>query len=377
MLESDLRHLFERQAATDLAPAPISIPAALRIGRTKLRRRRAGAVSSPFLAAGAIGGLVLAANTASGPNASPPNSAAAAAAPASFNPLRPYVRLGWLQTRSPGRQTQLNPDSMVFSWSPANEFIAYSAGQCVVASRVLKCQLAYGAVPSPTRQRLGRQVGRVHGRPAYWNAAGGPVLRMTTGVTSSKGHVTSKTHVDQQDGALAWPYASGGWADVYASSPQVALKIARAADFGPTVAAPLTFPVQLTNARTGWHVDSTDEVRSSGGKVGVIAFSGSAGMPAVSAAPSSGKSACHQALAGATRIRTRDIGGHLVYTFWASTTHPPEWGLCAPDADGLWVYLRAVPGKADRLATLTTTFARMRLLGPNPAHWTTHPIAGR
>jgi hypothetical protein len=375
MLESDLRHLFEHQAAADLAPAPISIPAALRIGRTKLRRRRAGAISSPFVAAGAVAVVVLAASPASRPGPSPLNSAATA--PASFSPLRPYVRLGWLQTRSPGKQTQLNPNSMVFTWSPANEFIAYSAGQCVVASRVLKCRPAYGAVPSPTRQRLGRKIGRVHGHPAYWNAAAGPILSLTTSVSSSKGHVTSKAHVNEREGALAWQYASGGWADVYASSPQVALRIARAADFGPTVAAPLRFPVQLTNARASWHVDSTDEVRSGDGKLGVIAFSGSAGMPAVSAAPSSGKSACHQALAGATRIRTTDIGGHLVYTFWASATRPSAWGLCAPDADGLWVFLSAVPGKSDKLSTLTAAFAHMRLLGTNPARWTTHPIAGR
>jgi hypothetical protein len=376
MLESDLRHLFEQQAATDLAPTPISITAALRIGRTKLRRRRAGAVSSPFLAAGVATAIVLGAGPASRPQ--PPAPDSGAAAPNSFDPLRPYVRLGWLPAHSREAQANLDRSSVVVGFgNPIGELIAYSAGQCAATSGVLKCPLAYGAVPSPTRQRLGRRVGRVHGHPAYWNAAGGPVLSETTGVSSSKGHITSKVHVDQQDGALAWQYASGGWADVFALTPRDALKIARAAVFGPAAATPLRFPAQLTSAPASWRVDSTDEVGPSGGKLGVIVFSGSAGLPAVSAAPSSGKSACHQALAGATRVRTTDIGGHLVYTFWASTTHPPEWHLCAPDADGLWVYLSAAPGKSDKLSVLSAAFAHLRLLGPDPAHWTTSPIAGR
>jgi hypothetical protein len=57
--ESDLRVLFKRQAAIELPPAPISIPAARRIGRARLLRRRAGAFGSPVLAAAAVVAVVL------------------------------------------------------------------------------------------------------------------------------------------------------------------------------------------------------------------------------------------------------------------------------------------------------------------------------
>jgi YVTN family beta-propeller protein len=59
MLESDLRALFERQAASDLPPAPISIPAIYQSGRARLRWHRAGAIGSPLLAAGAVLALAL------------------------------------------------------------------------------------------------------------------------------------------------------------------------------------------------------------------------------------------------------------------------------------------------------------------------------
>jgi hypothetical protein len=379
MLESDLRTLFERQAARELPPAPISIPAARRLGRTRLRRRRTGTFGGPVLGAGAVITVVLAgqfvSNQATQP---PPGGSTTAAAPMYFNSLRPYVRLGWLPNGVWPAQTDLSPTSLVLSFgNPAGELIAFSAGQCAVASNALRCPRAYGAVPSPTRQRLGREVGRVNGHPAYWTPNGGPILSVTGGVSSSNARIKSDTHVRQRDGALAWQYAPGGWADVYALTPGIALRIASAARFGPKVAAPLTFPVQLTGAPAAWHIDRGYEVRARDRAVSVVGFAGRAGMPAVAAAPSSGESACRQALAQETEIRTRVINGYKVYTYGASAAHPAESGLCAPDAGGLWVLLTAAPGTSDELSTLVTIFAHMRLLGQDPANWTTDPVIAR
>jgi hypothetical protein len=88
VLESDLRELFRRQAATDLLPAPISIPAARRTGRFRLFRRRAGAFGSPVLAAGAVVAILLVGPFAAAPRQPAPGSGLPAA-PKQFNPLVP------------------------------------------------------------------------------------------------------------------------------------------------------------------------------------------------------------------------------------------------------------------------------------------------
>ena len=64
-------------------------------------------------------------------------------------------------------------------------------------------------------------------------------------------------------------------------------------------------------------------------------------------------------------------------------THKHWESLCAQDVHGLWVYLTLdlnVPGTNDtplpggsQVGGLMTVFARMILLGTNPASWTTRP----
>ena len=97
MRESDLRVLFKRQAASELPPAPISIPAARRIGRARLLRRRAAAFGSPVLAAAAVVAVLLAV-FAAGPG-QPATTPAGPAAPKLFNPLVPYATVTWYPYR--------------------------------------------------------------------------------------------------------------------------------------------------------------------------------------------------------------------------------------------------------------------------------------
>jgi hypothetical protein len=92
--ESDLRVLFKRQAATELPPASISIPAARRIGRARLLRRRAVRLASPVLAAGAVVAVVLGVLVAAGPH-QPVTPSGTPAAPKLFNPLVPYAAVTW------------------------------------------------------------------------------------------------------------------------------------------------------------------------------------------------------------------------------------------------------------------------------------------
>lgn len=98
MLETDLRDLFARQAASELPPTPISIPAARHIGRARLLRRRATAFGSPVLAAGAVVAVVLAGLFAASPR-QPATTPGGPAAPELFNPLVPYATATWYPYR--------------------------------------------------------------------------------------------------------------------------------------------------------------------------------------------------------------------------------------------------------------------------------------
>lgn len=374
MLESDLRALFERQASSEPTPAPISIPAAQRIGRVRLRRRRASTFGTPVLAAGAVVAVIVAGSFASGPasGTQPPRSrptATTAAAPTSFSLVRPYVRLGWIPARMWHTSTELNPTNVILGFAnPPGQLIAFSARQCHVAGHVLACPQVYGDIASQVRQSLSHEVGLVRGHPAYW-AANGPILSVTGNGSRAD------THINERDGVLAWQYGRGGWAIVYALTPRTALRIASAARFGPMVAAPLTFPVQVTGVAATWHESNASEGWAKWGAVVYAGFSGPLAMPGVGAGLSTGESSCRQDLAYATKVSTRVINGDIVYTYWPTNAHPPEWNLCAPNADGLTVSMTATPGRWDRAATLVSMFAHMRLLGRNPARWTTDPIA--
>ena len=56
----------------------------------------------------------------------------------------------------------------------------------------------------------------------------------------------------------------------------------------------------------------------------------------------------------------------------ADRSHEPEQDACASDADGLLVRV-SVAGCRPPL-TAVQVFGRLKLLGPDPAHWTTQPL---
>jgi hypothetical protein len=69
------------------------------------------------------------------------------------------------------------------------------------------------------------------------------------------------------------------------------------------------------------------------------------------------------------------IGGYRVLVASPRTKrfHRPGQWLCAKDADGLWVGI-VVYGKNPVLGVTGLFAHHLRLLGPDPAHWTRNPI---
>ncbi len=378
MRESDLRVLFKRQAASELPPAPISIPVARRIGRARLFRRRAGAFGSPVLAAAAVLAVVLLAGVfAAGQRQ--PTSTGGPAAPKLFNPLVPYAAATWYPYTpsvegSADWHTALLLRASSSSPPDSTEVVLYASGWCTLRSASLSC----GSTAAGTKVDM-TVTGRapdVQGQPAYWTRyAGGNLMPL-------RPH-TSRTPI------VAFQYAPGGWAVVESTGTGAdVLKIAASVRYGQTTR--VRFPFQLTGLPREWsevlyvsfrqavppvHGPTEDEVvlgspatrpgTAPHDTLAVIASTMTTGRPQCRAAPvghprSSRPVACLSAV----------INGYRVFT-----SHPSgQQTVTVPDADGLYLYEQTI---AHPPLSPSAIFAyHLKLLGPDAANWTTTPSSG-
>jgi hypothetical protein len=291
-------------------------------------------------------------------------------APQYFNPLRPYARFGWLPPKSPSSPA----DSEVISqkWmSLGNTSVAslalYAAGACHLTGHTLNCP------PSGNRYPLGPNIAQGDGHPAYWTAP-----------QQARGPLPGNS-----PGQLAWQYAAGGWAVLdYAASGQAsaindAVKIADHVQFGYRGEPAIRFPVQLTDVPANWQVNcvatsllghvmyAESDVVTAGRVTG-----SSCGDNAPLNAPhfdagQGAKNACGGFYYAGLHFKREVIHGSQVVLgtqkFW------PNHELCADNAAGTFVWIAT---GAHPTLSPTSIFARhLRLLGSNPAKWTTKPIA--
>ena len=385
MRESDLRVLFKRQAAIELPPAPISIPAARRIGRARLLRRRAGAFGSPVLAAVAVVAVVLLTGLFAGGPRQPATTPGGPAAPKLFNPLVPYATVTWY----PYRPTLVGSSDIhtalilrASSRSPAEStaVVLYAAGWCTLQSASLSC----GSTAAGTRAELtvSGRAPDVQGQVAYWTRyAGGNLAAVRPGA----GHPE----------LLAYQYARGGWAVVESTgTPADQLRIAASVRYDQTAA--LRFPFRLTGlppqwsevllagftqAEPGAHAPTEDVLLlgSPATRLGtaprdtlsVLANTQTirpptcqtrtvpAGQPSQVSPPGS--------------CPSKVINGYRVFPS-SPSSHPGEQILVAPDAGGLYLYEQTT-GPDAPLSPVSVLAHHLQLLGPDPANWTTAPVS--
>lgn len=371
MLEEDIKSLYDRMADMDQPPSSISIPGAGRAGRVRLIRRRAAAVGTPVLAAGAVIAIALAASIQGGMHGTHPTGSEQRA-PQYFNPLRPYARFGWLPPKSPSLPAdgEVISQRMMSLGNPSGAFLVlFAADACHVTGHALNCS------PSGNRYSLGRSVALVDGQPAYWTAprkARGPFPGVSPGV-------------------LAWQYAVGGWAVLdyvasgHASARNDAVKIADRVRFGYRGEPAIRFPVQLTDVPANWQVNcvatslvghvmyAASDVVTAGRVTGSIC-----GDDAPLNAPhfDAGQGAKNQcgdfSHAEGAQSKPEVINGYQVVLitdkrFW------PNHELCADNAAGTFVWIAT--GAHPTLSPASIFAHHLRLLGSNPAKWTTKPIA--
>jgi hypothetical protein len=384
--ESDLRVLFKRQAASELPPPHINIPAARRIGRARLLRRRAGVFGSPVLAAVAVVAVVLLTGLfAAGPR-QPGNTTGSPAAPKLFNPLVPYATVTWypyLPTLLGGSDLRTALSLTASSRSPAEatEVVLYAAGWCTLKSASLSC----GSTAAGTRAQMtvSGPAPDVQGQAAYWaRYAGGNLARVRPLAGTRE--------------TLAFQYARGGWALVQSTgTPADLLRVAASLRYGQT--SRLRFPFRLTGLPQAWReVLLAQFTQAAPGAQAPTADLLLLGSPATrpGAAP-------HDTLTIFTNTRTVPgpqcttqsravtgpdkgktsrpvscpstmINGYRV--FLNSPPSPGKQTLFAPDADGLYLYEQTT-GPDAPLSPSSVLAHHLQLLGPDPANWTTAPLS--
>ena len=381
MRESDLRVLFKRQAAIELPPAPISIPAVRRIGRARLLRRRTARVASPVLAAGAVVAVVLLAVLFTGGPSQPANTPSIPAAPALFNPLAPYAAVTWYPYKpslvsSTGWRTALLLRASSRSPAQSTEVVLYADGGCTLQSASLSC----GSTAAETRAEMtvSGQAPDVQGQTAYWTRyASGNLAALRPSAGSPE--------------MVAFEYAPGGWAVVESTGTQAdVLRIAASLRYGQT--SPLRFAFRLTGMPPAWSEVLLAGVTQAGpgaqaptgdtvvtgspdtrpgvapGNVLTIHTSTQTAQPPTCRTTTVPPSRASQPASCPSNV----INGYRVFP--ASAPSPGKQTLSAPDADGLYLYVESTG--TDAPLSLSSVLAHhLRLLGPDPASWTTTPVS--
>jgi hypothetical protein len=365
MLEHALTELFERQTSAAQPPMRASVAQAASDGQALRRRRRASAVVTPLFAAGAVGAIALAAAVPPGhfgSHAAGPRAGAAAKSqqarllPRHFNPQYQYATFGWLPAgasftggwTAPG-SINLEADSTIphatgsevagYSW----RWSGFARGQCHLHGAVLVCG-------GQSIIRITSRASEVGGKPAYWGYGpqypGGP-LNIPERLAP---------HL------LAYEYA-GGWATLGAPRSGL-LKVARNIRM---VLAKIRYSVHLAGVPASWQIVNSSYWTSPAGPAS-YSFSVRASaishldvdMGPVGVLPCQGQ---RLLVAGVRVLVSRDYP-----TAPSSVTYT----LCAPRDHGAWFRINET-GRAG-IGVVPLFRSHLRLLGLDPAQWTTQPL---
>ncbi len=402
MLETDLTRLFSIEAAAEQPAAQISIPAARHTARIRRSWHRIIVVATPVMAAGAVVAIVAGAALLNGGPAAPlnvpvPAVAHLAAQGPGFDPMRLYASFGWLPA---GTTVSNGATSRTMDWIDAegpsiSTLFVHQPGLCelqrVSASSEtteLNC-----SDNSPTGGYPEFVVGRapdIGGRPAYW--ADSNAGKFLIWLDSSRGwavlqYFSSCSASRLPRGAEVIQLPKKEHARCISSSTLV--NVARHATVGTPVGS-LVFPAVLNRVPKGWQVATTfftvqhDQLLANYLQVtaGRIAMSPNAGppdnTPVLTVMPISEEKSTNTYCTASIAFpgghpRHEIINGYQVLTGTAPTPLPPTRQVCAPDADGLVVFVRQ--NGAHPKLSVNALFSRLHLLGTDPANWTTRPIS--
>jgi hypothetical protein len=381
MDEAGARALLERLSTTEPPPSRVDIALARRRGSTLLRRRHWALAAAPLLAAVLVAALVLGVGAITGAGGGPriPPAPLTRSAHHQFNPLAPYAAFGWLPKGVPRdlNSPYSTPTQLQLGVGSAAKghfsLTVWARGACNLDAAQVRADLRRQHRPLLDCEdaslgwaaNLSRRAPAVGGRPAFW----------------FDGHM------------LAWEYAHHAWATLYVSRrgtpipPATTVKVAAHVRYAATPKPAVKFAFRLTGLPTSWRVLSapwraTADGLLAGGsnEFGGYVIVGRADGPVTGTIGqiviTPGKSNCPFFRGSSQRIV---LGGvTAIVTHFTPSGARPYQGLCISETNGLHVFFLEFPepGRAGfAFGGVTGVFRHhLRLLGPNPAHWTTRPL---
>jgi hypothetical protein len=363
--ESQIHTLFAEIADGEPACSGVDTQLAHRRGRGRLRWRRACVAGTSVLAAAAVAALAVVVGPARSDSGPP---AAGPAAPRQFNPLVPYVSFGWLpagQSLVSGGITPAESYLDAGHLGPAWSLGVYARGQCHLTSS------ASGLNCPGSKLQISQRAPDVAGHRAFWTGPGP---------------------------GIAWQYARGGWALMTIPAPNLsavlrskenlekkALKIATHVRYGVTTR--LVFPARFSGLPSQWQVHNisyyvpdrgllrADEYMLTTGSSRSHPHVGDLGVwtdaPYIIVHPLRGGTCTPH---DPSSMNTSEIiNGYRVVLKRLHIGGLPVQELCGVHADGLWFDIQ-VFGAHPSIDVASLFRDHMRLLGTNPANWTTKPI---
>jgi len=414
MDEAGARALLERLAA-DETPSHVDITAARAMGHRWRRRRRIALSATSLTAvaaatAVALSGVIpLAAEGAAAGRAASASRRAPVTPQPTFNVLVPYASFGWLPAGF-SLSTGANMAGGVLATrqrldmeagSPATghllEVEVWAAGACQLRNHMSASQVKPGYPPDYYSARYPRRLAGacagmplaaaappVAGDPAFWTPTGGLAWEYAPGSWAHMAprYATSSGH----SGSGLWRYrANIGWragvklaghpATVQSAHTRaLLLKVAAGVRYGGTT--PVPFGFRLTGLPGSWQPQQAMYTTSGGRLVGSSLTETSAGSPynlyvAVSPAGSlaAGSRPCDGPPPSAPKAQSlaRILGP----------------SMCKASYRGMTVRIGLMPGKKlwrkrsrpSPPFTPVSVFRHLRLLGPDPASWTTSPLS--
>jgi hypothetical protein len=370
MDEMGARALMERLSVTEPPPSRVDIALARQRGAQRLRRRRWAAGLAPLAAAAAVAAIIAGTGALSragglGGEGPKPVSPTRVTPPHRFDPLAPYAAFGWLPKGVP--RAASGADSL-----PTEVTLGTSARSAEQFTLTVwapgTCNLDAAQVSEALRDHRHPQLNCMQ------NAGAGSAGT----VDQPEPPVRGRPAFSQFGNILAWEYARDSWATLMAYrrpgtvSMVTMLRVAAGVRYAATKTPSVRFPYQLTGIPAAWRATSAGW-RPSGNDL--LGESLDAGLVSeINVTP--GRSGCWFDPGSSRRI-TLD-GLHAVFTLFRERGVRSYQGLCVPETDGLsvsFLALRAPGSKSYPLGGVTGIFLHhLRLLGPDPANWTTHPL---
>jgi hypothetical protein len=292
-------------------------------------------------------------------------------APASFDPLAIYATFGWLPpgfsvTNPPTPQTAIQSFADVNG--PNGQSIAltvYAAHQCSVT----------GPFWSPAKGTFQFTASGRHKRYLHSRRYAAGLLCQQPGTTSLPGPILPAGHVSGghpaylmldesgQPTALAWQYARDGWAVAQWKGPRPARLTKIAADVRYRSNLRLAFPFRLTGIPASWTVAGAGSQVEGGKLRGYVLYLG----------PSQDPTGITVLIQPPFPSGCVNIGGttqSVTFDGAAGVTRTAGQEACFGNLHGMDVYVSSdQAGGAMGLLR-----HHLRVLGPDPANWTTQPL---